>query len=194
MSQRPARRAGPRSTRSPTAPAGPDRERPQRIGDSGRSEPGHDAIAAAELDRALADPNPLRGIAPLVTRWAAALLLNPDGVTKTNPPPTTRSAQLAASCPSGRGGPGGRPLLDLGRCPERRVGTRSPRDHPAVATVPVFHNLGTLSTFPGAAALWPWSSSATAASPLHGPQSATALRDAARRVGAALLVRSSRDA
>jgi hypothetical protein len=61
-----------------------DRERQQPVGDSGRSEPRQaDAIAAAELQRALADPDPLRGIAQLVSRWAAAFVLDPDGVTKT---------------------------------------------------------------------------------------------------------------
>jgi hypothetical protein len=61
-----------------------DRERQQPVGDSGRSEPRQaDAIATAELQRALADPDPLRGTAQLVTRWAAAFVLDPDGVTKT---------------------------------------------------------------------------------------------------------------
>jgi hypothetical protein len=61
-----------------------DRERQQPVGDSGRYEPRHaDAIAAAELQRALDEPDPLRGIAQLTARWAAAFLLNPDGVTRT---------------------------------------------------------------------------------------------------------------
>ena len=44
-----------------------DRERQQPVGDSGRTEPRQaDAIAAAELERALADPDPLHGIAQLI--------------------------------------------------------------------------------------------------------------------------------
>ena len=61
-----------------------DRERQHPVGDTGRSEPRHaDSIIAAELDRALADPDPLRGIAQLVSRWAAAFVIDPDGVSKT---------------------------------------------------------------------------------------------------------------
>ena len=61
-----------------------DRERQQPVGDSNRFEPRHtDAIVAAELQRALEEPDPLRGIAQLTARWAAAFVLNPDGVTRT---------------------------------------------------------------------------------------------------------------
>ena len=42
-----------------------------------------DAIVEAELERALAEPDPLRGIAALVARCAAAFVLDPDGVTRT---------------------------------------------------------------------------------------------------------------
>ena len=43
-----------------------DPERQQPVGDTGRHEPAHaDAIIDAELERALADPDPLRGIAQL---------------------------------------------------------------------------------------------------------------------------------
>ena len=60
----------------------PERQRP--VGDSGRHEPaGADAIIDAELQRALADPDPLRGIAQLTARWAAAFVLDPVGVTRT---------------------------------------------------------------------------------------------------------------
>jgi hypothetical protein len=56
----------------------------QPVGDTGRHEPRHvDAIVAAELDRALADPDPLRGVAQLVSRWTAAFVLDVDGVTRT---------------------------------------------------------------------------------------------------------------
>jgi hypothetical protein len=61
-----------------------DTARQQPVGDTGRHEPRHvDAIVAAELERALGDPDPLRGIAHLVARWAAAFVLDPDGVTRT---------------------------------------------------------------------------------------------------------------
>src|SRR3954452_10530656 len=61
-----------------------DRERQQPVGDSTRTEPRQaEAITAAELERALADPDPLHGIAQLAARWGAAHVLHPDGVTKT---------------------------------------------------------------------------------------------------------------
>jgi hypothetical protein len=61
-----------------------DRDRQQPVGDSGRHEQRQaDAIADAELERALADPDPLRAIAGLVARWSAAFVLDPDGVTRT---------------------------------------------------------------------------------------------------------------
>ena len=57
---------------------------PQPVGDTGRREPRHiDAIVNAELRRALEDPDPLRGIAQLTARWAAAHVLDPAGVTRT---------------------------------------------------------------------------------------------------------------
>ena len=61
-----------------------DPERQQPVGDTGRHEPRQlDAITEAELQRALADPDPLRGIAQLAARWAAAFVLDPAGVTRT---------------------------------------------------------------------------------------------------------------
>ena len=60
----------------------PERQRP--VGDTGRHEPRPaDAIVDAELQRALGDPDPLRGIAQLAARWAAAFVLDPAGVTRT---------------------------------------------------------------------------------------------------------------
>jgi hypothetical protein len=54
----------------------PDRQQP--IGDTGRHEPRHiDAIVDTELQRALDIPDPLRGIAHLVARFAAAFALDP---------------------------------------------------------------------------------------------------------------------
>jgi hypothetical protein len=80
-----------------------DPERQQPVGDTGRHEPRHiDAILAAELDRALADPDPLRGIAQLTTRWAAAFVLDPDGVTCTKALGTERmSRKLSDALPGG---------------------------------------------------------------------------------------------
>jgi hypothetical protein len=61
-----------------------DPERQQPVGDTGRHEPRQlDAIVDAELERALADPDPLRGVAQLTARWAAALVLDPAAVTRT---------------------------------------------------------------------------------------------------------------
>ena len=61
-----------------------DPERQQPVGDTGRHEPCQpDAIVDAELERALADPDPLRGVAQLTARWAAAFVLDPAGVTRT---------------------------------------------------------------------------------------------------------------
>jgi hypothetical protein len=80
-----------------------DRERQQPVGDTGRSEPRQaDAVAAAEVERALADPDPLHGIAQLVTRWAAAFILDADGVTKTTARGADRMARrLGEALPDG---------------------------------------------------------------------------------------------
>ncbi len=60
----------------------PERQRP--VGENGRHEPqAVDAIVEAELTRALAEPDPLRRIAALVARCAAAFVLDPAGVTRT---------------------------------------------------------------------------------------------------------------
>jgi hypothetical protein len=79
----------------------PDRQQP--VGDTGRREPRQiDAIADAELQRALDDPDPLRGIAHLVARFAAAFVLDPDGVTRTKTLGTERMARkLNATLPGG---------------------------------------------------------------------------------------------
>ena len=79
----------------------PERQRP--VGDSGRHEPRQaDAIVEAELERALADPDPLRGIAQLVARCAAAFVLDPDGVTRTTALGSERMArQLHDALPGG---------------------------------------------------------------------------------------------
>jgi hypothetical protein len=80
-----------------------DRERQQPVGDTGHYEPRHiDAIVAAELQRALEEPDPLRGIAQLAARWGAAFVLNPDGVTRTKALCRERIARkLSDSLPGG---------------------------------------------------------------------------------------------
>ena len=76
-----------------------DQDRQQPVGDSGRHEPRHiDAILDAELD----DPDPLRGIAQLSARWAAAFVLDPDGITRTKALGTERIARkLSDALPGG---------------------------------------------------------------------------------------------
>ena len=80
-----------------------DQDRQQPVGDTGRHEPRHiDAILDAELQRALEDPDPLRGIAQLTARWAAAFVLHPDGVTRTKALGTERTARkLSDALPGG---------------------------------------------------------------------------------------------
>ncbi len=80
-----------------------DPERQQAVGDTGRHEPRHpDAILDAELQRALADPDPLRGIAQLTARLGAAPTLDPDGVTRTKTLGTDRMARkLGDALPGG---------------------------------------------------------------------------------------------
>jgi hypothetical protein len=84
-----------------------DPARQQLVGDTGRHEPRHvDAIVAAELDRALDDPDPLRGIAQLVARWGAAFVLDGGGVTRTKTLGTERMARKLRNALPG----GNRPL------------------------------------------------------------------------------------
>jgi hypothetical protein len=72
-----------------------DHERQRPVGDTGRHEPAHaDTIIDAELERALADPDPLRGIAQLTARFAAAFVLDPAGVTRTKALGSERVARL----------------------------------------------------------------------------------------------------
>jgi hypothetical protein len=80
-----------------------DPERQQPVADTGRREPAHtDAIVEAELKRALADRDPLHGIAQLTARWAAAFVLDPDGVTRTKALGTERMARkLRDALPGG---------------------------------------------------------------------------------------------
>jgi ParB-like chromosome segregation protein Spo0J len=80
-----------------------DPERQQPVGDTSRREPSHiDAIVEAELERALRDRNPLHGIAQLVARWAAAFVLDADGITRTKALGTERmSRKLNDALPGG---------------------------------------------------------------------------------------------
>ena len=80
-----------------------NQDRQQPIGDTGRREPRQpDAILDAELERALNDPDPLRGIAQLTASWASAFALDPDGVTRTKTLGTDRMARkLADALPGG---------------------------------------------------------------------------------------------
>ncbi len=81
----------------------PERQRP--VGDTGRHEPRQaDAVTDAELKRALADPDPLRGVAQLTARWAAAFVLDPAGVTRTKALGTERmERKLRDALPGGEG-------------------------------------------------------------------------------------------
>jgi len=80
-----------------------NQDRQQPIGDTGRREPRQpDAILDAELERALNDPDPLRGIAQLTASWASAFALDPDGATRTKTLGTDRMARkLADALPGG---------------------------------------------------------------------------------------------
>ena len=82
-----------------------DPERQQPVGDTGRHEPRQiDAILEAELERALADPDPLRGIAQLTARWAAAFVLDSAGVTRTKAlGAETMARKLRDALPGGEG-------------------------------------------------------------------------------------------
>jgi ParB-like chromosome segregation protein Spo0J len=82
-----------------------DREQQQPIGDTGRFEPRQiDAILAAELQRTLDDPDPLRGIMRLVTRFAAAFVLDRNGIPATTALGSARmGAKLQRGLPDGSG-------------------------------------------------------------------------------------------
>jgi hypothetical protein len=82
-----------------------DPERQQPVGDTGRHEPRQpDAIVDAELERALADPDPMRGIAQLTARWASAFVLDPAAVTRTRALGSERMARkLRDGLPGGDG-------------------------------------------------------------------------------------------
>jgi hypothetical protein len=82
-----------------------DPERQQPVGDTSRHEPRQiDAIIDAELQHALADPDPLRGTAQLAARWAAAFVLDPAAVTRTKALGSERMARkLRDALPGGDG-------------------------------------------------------------------------------------------
>jgi len=80
-----------------------NQERHPPIGDTGRHEPRQiDAILNAEAQRALEEPDPVRGIAHLTASWASAFVLDPDGITRTKTLGTERMARkLADALPGG---------------------------------------------------------------------------------------------
>ncbi len=80
-----------------------DRARQQPVGDTGRFEPKHiDAILDEELQRALEDPDPLHGILALLSRWAAAFVLDINGIPATGPLGSGRVARkLQRALPEG---------------------------------------------------------------------------------------------
>jgi hypothetical protein len=82
-----------------------DPERQDPVGDTSRHEPRQPyPIADAELERALADRDPLRGIAQLAARWAAAFVLDPAGVTRTKALGSERmERKLRDALPGGEG-------------------------------------------------------------------------------------------
>jgi hypothetical protein len=98
----------------------PERQRP--VGDTGRHEPSPiGVIVDAELERALADPDPLGGIAHLTARWAAAFVLDRAGPTRTKALGTERMAgAMRDALPGGDGALRGavwqfmRPMLSPG--------------------------------------------------------------------------------
>jgi hypothetical protein len=81
----------------------PERQRP--VGDTGRHEPGQpDYIVDVELQGALDDPEPLRGIAQLTARLEAAFVLDTAGVTRTKALGSERMARkLRDALPGGDG-------------------------------------------------------------------------------------------
>jgi hypothetical protein len=61
-----------------------DAARQQPVGDTGATRPAMSTRSSPpSSERALGDPDPLRGVAQLVARWGAAFVLAPDGVTRT---------------------------------------------------------------------------------------------------------------
>ena len=80
-----------------------DEERQRPVGDTGRREPQQpNLICDAELQRALEDPDPLRAIAQITARWAAAFLIDPHGVTHTKTLGSDRmSRKLTDTLPGG---------------------------------------------------------------------------------------------
>jgi hypothetical protein len=81
----------------------PERQRP--VGDTGRHEPSQpDSIIDAELQRALEDADPLRGIAQLTARLGAAFVLDTAGLTRTKALGSERMARkLSDALPGGDG-------------------------------------------------------------------------------------------
>ena len=106
----------------------PERQRP--VGDTGRHEPRHpDAIVADELQRALADPAPMRGISQLTARLDAAFTLDP-----TASPAPRRSGQIGSRASSATPSPAAR--ARCGQASGSSCGQCSrPRCSPSTATL-----------------------------------------------------------
>lgn len=93
-----------------------DIDRQQPVGDTKRFEPRQlDAIVAAELERALSDRDPLRGIAQLVSRLAIGFVLDPLGVSVTKALGRQRMESHLREALPGGDHPGRRALWELVR-------------------------------------------------------------------------------
>jgi hypothetical protein len=95
-----------------------DPERQQPVGDTGRHEPRHPyAIVDVELQRALADPDPLRGVTQLATRLGAAFTLDPRASpAPRRSAPTEWHASAATPSPAARAHYGQASGSSCGRC------------------------------------------------------------------------------
>ena len=91
------------ATSSPTAPAGPTKTANSQSATPAATNPANPTRSSTpRLQRALEDPDPLRGIAQLTASWAAAFVLDPDGITRTKTLGTERMARkLADALPGG---------------------------------------------------------------------------------------------
>ncbi|MDO8208968.1 ParB N-terminal domain-containing protein [Conexibacter sp. CPCC 206217] len=80
-----------------------DRDLQRAVGDSGRQVPvSTDEIVSTELDRALSDRDPLRGLAGLLASFCAAFVLDPQGIPATKHLGTDRAARhLRRALPGG---------------------------------------------------------------------------------------------
>lgn len=82
-----------------------DRARQQPVGDTDRFEPRSvEAVVDAELQRALSEQDPIRGMLQIITRFVAAFMLDRNGVTATSRLGSARmQGRLARALPDGPG-------------------------------------------------------------------------------------------